>query len=252
MYFDSHAHYDDNRFSKDMHQVIENQKEFNVDLIVNIGVDIQSCKDSITLANKYDFIYATVGVHPHTVDSLVDDDINILRDLAKKDKVVAIGEIGMDLYYENSEKENQIIWFKKQLNLAKELNLPIVVHSREADQLVFDIIKESNIHNGIIHCYSGSHELAREYVKLGFSIGVGGVVTFKNAVKLIKVVEEIPIENIVIETDLPYLSPIPHRGERNESKNLSLICDKIAEIKNISHEDVAKITFENAKKIYNI
>ncbi len=252
MYFDSHAHYDDKRFEKDMYNVIELQKDFDVDFIANIGVDFESCKNSIKLAKKYDFIYATVGIHPHIVDELVDEDLNTLRKLAKEDKVVAIGEIGMDLYYENSKKESQIIWFKKQLELADELNLPIVVHSRDADQLVFDIIKESNIRSGIIHCYSGSLEMAKEYVKLGFYIGIGGVITFKNAVKIIKVVENIPIENIVLETDLPYLSPIPHRGERNESKHLNLICDKVAEIKNLDHEYVAKITLNNAKKVYNI
>ncbi len=252
MYFDTHTHYDSNQFKADMHEVIKEQKNNNVTLITNIGANIKSSEQSVQLAKEYDFIYATVGVHPHDVDSLKDSDINILKELATKDKVVAIGEIGMDLYYEHSKKENQLIWFKKQLKLAEQLNLPVVIHSRDADQLVFDTIKESKIRKGIIHCYSGSYEMAKQYVKLGFHIGIGGVITFKNAVKLVKVVENIPIESLVLETDLPYLSPVPHRGKRNESKFLNVICEKVAELKNMEHDEVAKITFENAKKVYNI
>ncbi len=252
MYFDSHAHYDSDQFKSDMHKIIKEQKNNNVTLIVNIGSSIQSSKMSVQLAKEYDFIYATVGVHPHDVDSLKDDDIQTLKQLATENKVVAIGEIGMDLYYEHSKKENQLIWFKKQLKLAEQLNLPVVIHSRDADQLVFDTIKESNVRSGIIHCYSGSYEMAKQYVKLGFHIGIGGVITFKNAVKLIKVVENIPIESIVLETDLPYLAPVPHRGKRNESKFLNVICEKVAELKNMQPCDVANITFENAKRVYNI
>ncbi len=252
MYFDSHAHYNDKRFKDDMHLVIQSLNDKNVSYVANIGATVEESKVCVDLANQYDFIYASVGVHPHDVDNLKDDDIDTLRNLAKNKKVVAIGEIGMDLYYEKSKKDTQIYWFKKQLQLAKELDLPVVIHSRDADQLVFDIIKESNVRKGVIHCYSGSSELAKEYVKLGFYIGVGGVVTFKNASKLIKVVEEISIDNIVLETDLPYLAPVPHRGERNESSFLNHICDKVAELKNMSHNDVANITLNNALKLYEI
>lgn len=252
MYFDSHAHYNDDRFKEDMPKILFDQLENGVDLITNIGANIETSKKSVELANNFNFIYATVGVHPHDVDNLVDEDLETLRELAKSNKVVAIGEIGMDLYYEHSKKDTQIIWFKKQLELAEELNLPVVIHSRDSDQLVFDILKASNIRSGIIHCFSSSYELAREYVKLGFHIGIGGVVTFKNSVKILEVVEKIPLENIVLETDLPYLAPAPHRGERNESKYLKYICEKVANIKNIPHEEVARITSENTKKVYRI
>lgn len=252
MYFDSHAHYDDERFEEDRHTLLESMKEKNVGLIVNAAADMASCKTGIELAKTYPFIYCSIGVHPHDVKSLTEADLEEMKQLATFEKVVAIGEIGLDYYYDYSPREEQRSWFKKQLLLAKELDLPVIIHSREACQETFDIIMESGVKEGVIHCFSGSHELAKEYVKRGFYIGIGGSLTFKNAKKAVKVVEEIGLEHIVIETDAPYLTPVPHRGERNDSSYLKYVVDKIAEIKDVSSEEVADITCQNAKKLFRI
>ena len=252
MYFDSHAHYDDERFDEDRDELIEGLKMQGVSYVVNVAADMKSCHTSLELAHKYDFIYSSVGVHPHDVKDMTNQDMDEMRQLAKDEKVVAIGEIGLDYYYDNSPREEQRIWFRKQLEMAKELDLPVIIHSREASEETFNIIMESGVKEGVIHCFSGSLELAREYVKNGFYIGVGGSLTFKNAKKTVRVVEGIDLSHIVIETDCPYLTPVPHRGERNDSSYLKFVVEKIAEIKGISAEEVAKVTFENAKKIYRI
>lgn len=252
MYFDSHAHYDDERFDEDRDELIEGLKMQGVSYVVNVAADMKSCHTSLELAHKYDFIYSSVGVHPHDVKDMTNQDMDEMRQLAKDEKVVAIGEIGLDYYYDNSPREEQRIWFRKQLEMAKELDLPVIIHSREASEETFNIIMESGVKEGVIHCFSGSLELAREYVKNGFYIGVGGSLTFKNAKKTVRVVEGIDLSHIVIETDCPYLTPVPHRGERNDSSYLKFVVEKIAEIKGISAEEVAKVTFENAKKLYRI
>ena len=252
MYFDSHAHYDDERFDEDRETLIESLKEKGVDFVVNAAADMKSCHTSLQLAEKYPFIYSSVGVHPHDVKDLTETDIEEMRELAKHKKVVAIGEIGLDYYYDNSPREEQRIWFKRQLQLAKELNLPVIIHSREASQETFDIIMESGVKEGVIHCFSGSYELAKEYVKKGFYIGVGGSLTFKNAKKTVKVVEGIGLEHIVIETDCPYLTPVPHRGERNDSSYLKFVVQKIAQIKGISEAEVKMVSSQNAKKLFRI
>ena len=252
MYFDSHAHYDDERFDEDRDELIEGLKMQGVSYVVKVAADMKSCHTSLELAHKYDFIYSSVGVHPHDVKDMTNQDMDEMRQLAKDEKVVAIGEIGLDYYYDNSPREEQRIWFRKQLEMAKELDLPVIIHSREASEETFNIIMESGVKEGVIHCFSGSLELAREYVKNGFYIGVGGSLTFKNAKKTVRVVEGIDLSHIVIETDCPYLTPVPHRGERNDSSYLKFVVEKIAEIKGISAEEVAKVTFENAKKLYRI
>ena len=252
MYFDSHAHYDDKRFDDDRDALINDMYNNGVDYILNSGQSMQAIKAGLELANKYDFIYTAVGVHPHNVKTLTDEDLSVIKLYAKKNKVQAIGEIGLDFHYDFSPRDLQRKWFKAQLEIAKDLDMPVIIHSREASQECFDIIKESGIRKGDIHCYSGNVEMALEYVKMGFHIGVGGVVTYSNAKKLVDVVDALSIESILIETDCPYLSPVPKRGKRNDSNNLKYIVDKIAEIKGLSHEDVAKITTENAKKVFNI
>ena len=252
MYFDSHAHYDDERFDEDREALIESLKEKGVDFVVNVAADMRSCHTSLQLAEKYPFIYSSVGVHPHDVKDLTEADIEEMRELAKHKKVVAIGEIGLDYYYDNSPREEQRIWFKRQLQLAKELKLPVIIHSREASQETFDIIMESGVKEGVIHCFSGSYELAKEYVKKGFYIGVGGSLTFKNAKKTVEVVEGIGLEHIVIETDCPYLTPVPHRGERNDSSYLKFVVQKIAQIKGISEAEVEMASIQNAKKLFHI
>ena len=252
MYFDSHAHYDDARFNDDRDELITKMHAESVSYILNSGESMLAIKTGLQLAEKYPFIYTAVGIHPHNVKTMTDADLAVLKLYAKKDKVVAIGEIGLDYYYDNSPRDLQRQWFKKQLQLAKEVDLPVIIHSRDAAQECFDIIKESGVTKGVIHCYSGSAQMALDYISMGYYIGIGGVVTYSNAKKTVEVVEAVPIERIVIETDCPYLSPVPNRGKRNDSLNLKFVVDKIAEIKSMSHDDVARITTANAKELYSI
>lgn len=250
MYFDTHAHYDDEKFDENRDILIEEMHRNGVDYIINIGADMESSVKSMELAKKYDFIYAAVGVHPHEAESMTDEDINKLREYSKYEKVVAIGEIGLDYYYDFSPRDKQRYWFERQLELAAELDLPVSIHSRDAAQETFDIIKNSNVRKGVIHAYSGSAEMAKDYIDMGFYLGIGGVLTFKNAKKLVDVVRFAPMERILLETDSPYLSPVPVRGTVNNSQNLRYIADKIGEIKQISAEKVCEITSQNAKVIF--
>ncbi len=205
--------------------------------IVNVGADMESSKKSVEIANKYNFVYATVGVHPHDVKNMSENDLKVLEDLTKEEKVLAIGEIGLDYYYEYSDKQTQRKWFVKQLELAKKLDLPVVIHSRDADNECYEIVKEYRPKSAVIHCFSGSKELALKYVEMGYYIGIGGVVTFNNARKLVEVAKNIPLEKILVETDAPYLTPVPHRGERNISNYLKFVTRKIAEVKEVSVEN---------------
>ncbi len=250
MYFESHAHYDDRRFRQDREELLTLLPSCGIDYVVNIGCDIKSSKQSIRLAEQYDYIYATVGIHPHELYDMSSQTIAQLRQLCANPKVVAIGEIGLDYYYDTHPRELQQFWFRQQLRLAEEMKKPVVIHSREASQETFDIIKSSSVREGVIHCYSGSWQMAVDYANMGFYIGVGGVVTFSNAKKLVEVVEHLPLEKILIETDSPYLAPNPNRGKRNDSRNLEYIVNKIAEIKNLSPENVAKVTQNNAKSLF--
>lgn len=250
MYFESHAHYDDGRFKNDREEILNLLPSCGIDYVINVGCDMKSSRESIKMAEKYDYIYAAVGVHPHDAENMKESDLDELRQMSNHKKVVAIGEIGLDFYYDNSPRDVQRYWFKRQLEIVKELNKPVIIHSRDASQETFDIIKESGVKKGVIHCYSGSAQMAMDYVKMGFYIGVGGVVTFSNAKKLVEVVETIQLEQILIETDSPYLSPIPNRGKRNDSRNLQFVVEKIAKIKDISPEKVANITKLNAKQLF--
>ena len=239
MYFESHAHYDDRKFDNDRYELIKKIHEGGVSYIVNAASDIKSSLDGINLSHEFSFFYAAVGVHPHEVENMSEEDIQILRNYSKNEKVVAIGEIGLDFYYDFSPRDLQRKWFIRQLELAKELDMPVIIHSREASAECFDIIKESGVKKGVIHSYSGSAQMALDYIKLGFYIGVGGIVTFKNAKKSVDTVSKIPLGKILIETDSPYLAPEPVRGSRNNSQNLKYICEKIAQIKQITPEEVA-------------
>lgn len=246
MIFDTHAHYDDEKFNEDRYTLIEEMHENGVCNIINIGCDIPSSQASIDLAKKYDFIYAAVGVHPTECGEMTDKDLDILSDYAKYTKVVAIGEIGLDYYWDNVDKQVQKHWFRKQLDLAYSLDLPVVIHSRDATQDTYDIIKESKVRKGVIHAFSGSKEFAKLYTDMGFYIGVGGVVTYKNAKKLVEAVEVTDLDRILLETDSPYLSPTPLRGTRNNSQNIEYVANKIGEIKQISAEKVLDRCRENA------
>ncbi len=251
MYFDSHAHYDDVQYDEDRYKLIEEMHQNGVDYIINSCDSMENAKKAIALAEKYDFIYANVGVHPAEVENMTEQDLETLAKYATNPKVVAIGEIGLDYHYEdNPSKEKQQYWFKRQLDLTADLDMPVVVHSRDAAQDTFDIIKASRVRKGLIHAFSGSKELAQEYIKMGFYISVGGVVTFKNAKRLVEVVENISIDKILVETDSPYLSPTPLRGTRNNSQNLQYIVEKIAQIKQIPSQIVAQKTKENALRVF--
>ena len=250
MYFDSHAHYDDKRFDEDREALLQELPLSGVEYVINSASDMESALTSIELSEKYDYIYAAVGVHPHEVKNMKDSDIEVLRKLSTHKKVVAIGEIGLDFYYDLSERDVQRFWFKKQLELSKELDLPVIIHSREASQETFDIIKASGVNKGVIHCYSGSAQMALDYVNMGFYIGIGGVITFNNARKLIEVAEKVPLDKILIETDCPYLSPVPNRGKRNDSRNLFYVVEKLAEVKKIEPSAVSNVTKDNAKMLF--
>ncbi|SCY12342.1 TatD DNase family protein [Pseudobutyrivibrio sp. AR14] len=256
MIFETHAHYDDEKFDGDRVELLSHLlKENNIGNIVNVGASFRGCKDSLKLAESYDNVYAAIGIHPEEIDEASDEVLEWLRENASNPKVVAIGEIGLDYYWvkDPEGRAKQRIWFDKQMDLAKEVNLPVVIHSREAAEDTFNTIKSYNTQDvkGIVHCYSYSKELALEYVKMGWYIGVGGVVTFKNGKKLVETVEAIPLENIVLETDCPYMAPEPHRGSRNSSIYLKYVAEKIAQLKGVSVEEVERITYENALRIYS-
>lgn len=254
MIFDTHTHYDDRKFEEDRDKLLSSLKESNITKIVNVGADIETTKQTLALAAAYDFIYAAIGVHPSDVDCLNEENYAWLRRQTSCKKVVAVGEIGLDYYWEKDpqKQQQQKYWFQRQLSLAKETNLPVVIHSRDAAEDTLNILKEQPDISGVIHCFSYSKELALEYVKMGYYIGVGGVITFKNAKKLKEAVEAIPLERIVIETDCPYLAPEPYRGKRNESIYLPYVLNEIARIKHMTPAEIEDVTFHNAEKLYCI
>ncbi len=254
MLFDSHAHLDSEKFDGERDKIVENAKQAGLKFILNPAADFKTSLGAIEVANKYDMVYAAVGVHPHDADTLDDKMIDDLRELAKHPKVMAIGEIGLDYYYDNSPRELQKQAFIKQIRLAKELKLPIIIHDRDSHEDVFNILKAENpFDTGVVlHCYSSSAELAKEYIKLGAYISIAGPLTFKNNKKTPEVVKEVPLDRLFIETDSPYLTPTPFRGKRNEPAYVRYVAEKIAEIKGVSFDEVARTTRENACKFFGI
>lgn len=252
MFFDTHTHLDDEKFDTDRDELIESFKQSGLTLAVNIGADMKTSQASIKLAEKYDFIYATVGVHPNVTGDMTDDDLAMLKEMARHEKVVAIGEIGLDYYYDEPDPEIQKKWFRAQLTLAKELGMPYVVHDREAHADVLEIIKEIGYTNGVMHCFSGSSEMAKEVTKMGMYVSIAGQVTFKNAPKVQAVASSVPVDKLLIETDSPYLTPEPFRGKRNNSSYVKYTAEKIAELRGMDVSEIARITMENGKKFYNI
>ena len=282
--FDTHAHYDDRAFDEDREYLLngglqeeitdlvtaeetekndmlsvdkkgEESRIYRVENITNIGCSMKSSRVSVDFASRFPYIYAVIGVIPHHVDEMSEEDIEELRDLARSnDKVVAIGEIGLDYYYDEPPKNLQHKWVLREKELAKDLELPIVIHSREAAQDTVELMKRTHAEDigGVVHCYSYSEEMAKEFLKMGFFFGIGGVVTFKNSKKLKRAVKSIPLENIVLETDSPYLTPSPNRGKRNDSRYLPYVIEEIARLKEITPEEVAEVTFENARKLYRL
>lgn len=254
MIFDTHAHYDDDAFDEDRDVLLSGMREQNVEYIVNVGASMASSERSIKLAEKYPFVYAAVGVHPDEVGELDEEKFEKLRGWTTHDKVKAVGEIGLDYYWDKEKHDLQKHWFMRQMELASEVKLPMIVHSREAAKDTLDMViaaKPLNL-SGIIHCYSYSVEIAREYLNMGYYLGIGGVLTFKNAKKLKEVAEYTPLSQIVLETDCPYLAPVPFRAKRNDSSKLSYVAEELAAIKQIPVEEVIRITNENGRRLYNI
>ena len=275
MIIDTHAHYDDKAFDEDRAELLEamrtgsvlqskksaedagTQKEEEapsprIHRIVNIGSSLGACRRTIDLMGQYDFIYGALGVHPTDSGELTDSDIEWLKQQCALEKCVAVGEIGLEYYWDEPDREIQKKWFVRQLNLAREVSLPVVIHSRDAAQDTVDIMKAEHAEEigGVIHCFSYSKEIAKIFLDMGFYIGVGGVVTFSSGRKLKDVVEYLPLEKIVLETDCPYLAPTPFRGKRNDSRKLEYVLNQIAEIKGVSREEVGEITARNAFELY--
>ena len=253
MIFDTHAHYDDKQFDEDREQLLDSMRAGGVGTIVNASATVESWDKVLELTREYPFVYGMIGVHPDEVGALDEEKFARMERLLQEEKVVAVGEIGLDYYWDNESHEVQKRWFIRQLELAQKWNMPVNIHSREAAADTLEIMKKyAQGMKVIIHCYSYSKEMAEEYVKMGYLIGVGGVVTFKNARRLKETVEAIPLSQVVLETDCPYLAPEPNRGKRNSSLNLSYVAQAIADLKGITAEEVIKVTGENAKAFYGI
>ena len=249
--FDSHAHYTDKAFNDDRKNMLGSLKESGICGVINCGADIESSVFSVELADEYDYIYAACGIHPEEADKAPENYIEILRKLAENKKCVAIGEIGLDYYWRQDTKEKQKELFENQILLAKELDLPIIVHDREAHGDTLEILKKHKP-KGVLHCFSGSPETAEEILKLGMYIGLGGALTFKNARKAVEVAGMLPLDRLLLETDCPYMAPVPFRGKRNYSGYIPYIAEKVAEIKDIDPQTVLDVTSENAKNLFKI
>ena len=253
MIFESHAHYDDEAFDTDREEILAQCQREGIEYIVNVSASLKTVKSTLKLAEWYPFMYAAVGVHPDEVGELNDENFAWMAEQCRNPKTVAVGEIGLDYYWDNESHDLQKEWFVRQLNLARELDLPVLIHSRDAAADTMEIMKQYGQGlDGVIHCFSYSGEMAEEYVKMGYYIGIGGVVTFKNARKMKEVVEKVPLESILLETDSPYLAPEPNRGKRNSSLNLVYVAQKIAEIKGITYEEVVAQTEQNARRMYRL
>ena len=252
MIFDTHAHYDDERFDEDRFGLLSEMPEKDVGFIINCGADLESSAKSVDYAERFPFIYAACGIHPSNVDGVPDSAAEELKSLCRKDKVVAIGETGLDYHYDYSEREDQKRWLYKHIDLAAELNLPIVIHDREAHEDIMQSLRYAHAKGvtGVVHCFSGSVEMMTEVIKLGFYISLGGAVTFKNAKKVLQVAEKVPTDKLLLETDCPYMTPEPFRGKRNDSSYIKYTAQKIAEIRGLTYSDVCGITAENAKRLF--
>ncbi|MFK2826975.1 TatD family hydrolase [Bacillus sp. B190/17] len=254
MLFDTHVHLNAEQYNEDIEEVIKRAREAGVDHMIVVGFDRPTIEKAMELVETYDFLYASVGWHPVDAIDMTEEDLIWLKELAEHPKVVALGEMGLDYHWDKSPKDIQKAVFRKQIQLAKKVKLPIIIHNREATQDIVEILKEEGAEEvgGIMHCFSGSVETARECVDMNFYISLGGPVTFKNAKKPKEVAEDIPLEKLLIETDCPYLAPHPYRGKRNEPAYVKLVAQQIAELKGLSYEEVAQATTENARKLFKI
>ena len=252
MLFDTHAHLNDPAFDEDRDTLLETFKDAGVGLVLNAGCSLESSHDCIALAEKYPWIYCSVGTHPDTADEVNEEVLETYRQMCKHPKVKAIGEIGLDYYYETIHRETQMRAFRMQMELARELDMPVIVHERDAHNDGMTIVKEFPKVSGVFHCYSGSAEMARQLVKLGWYIGFTGVLTFKNARKAVETAASIPLDRIVLETDCPFMAPVPYRGKRNHPGLLPYMAQRLAEIRGMDVEEIIRITTENAKRLYRI
>ncbi len=252
MLFDTHAHMNDPAFDADREEMILGLKEKDIEAVMNVGCCLASSKDCIAMAEAHPFVYASVGTHPDAADEVNEDVIEAYRTMAQHPKVLAIGEIGLDYYYETIPRQTQQKAFRMQMSLARELNMPVIVHERDAHDDAMRIIKEFKDVTGVFHCYSGSAEMARQLVNMGWYIGFTGVLTFKNARKAVETAERIPLDRIVLETDCPFMAPEPFRGKRNDPGYLHRMAERLAEIRGISVEEVHTATTENAKRLYRM
>ena len=254
MIFDTHAHYDDDAFDEDRETLLAQLKAAGIERVVNVGASIHSSHTTLELIEKHDFLYGAIGVHPSETEELNEEWMNWLEEKSHEKKVVAIGEIGLDYHWEEPAKDIQKHWFVRQLDLARKVKLPVIIHSRDAAKDTLDIMKAEHGSDigGVIHCFSYTKEMAREYLDMGFFLGIGGVLTFKNARKLVETVEYAPLDRLVLETDCPYLSPVPNRGKRNSSLNLTYVADQLAALKGVDRETVEKMTGDNARKLYRL
>ena len=252
--FDTHAHYDDEAFDEDREELLKSLPERGIAKVVNVGASLSSCKRTIELMNRYEYIYGAIGIHPNETGELTEESFEWLRQQCQSEKCVAVGEIGLDYYWDEPEREVQKEWFVRQLNLARDIKKPVVIHSRDAAKDTVDIMTAENAKEigGVIHCYSYTKETAKIFLDMGFFIGIGGVLTFKNAKKLKEAVEYIPLERIVLETDCPYLAPEPNRGKRNSSLNIPYVISALAKLKGADEETVRQAAWENAHELYRI
>ena len=251
MIFDSHAHYNDRAFDQDVNELLSSMPENNIGAIMNACSNLSEMKKIIELSQKFSFVYGSVGIHPDSAEKITGEIGNAIKEYARKDKILAIGEIGLDYHYEDIPREIQKDCFDSQLSLADELEMPVIIHDREAHKDTLDLVSLHKGISGVFHCFSGSKEMAREVLDLGFYIAFGGSVTFKNNVKIVEAARYVPLDKIVVETDCPYLAPVPNRGKRNSSLNLNYVIEKIAEVKNITAGEVERATWENACGLFN-
>ncbi len=249
--FDTHAHYDDSRFDEDRDELISSLTKKGVSNIINCGCDLKSSLTSTALTEKFDYVYAAVGVHPHEAEEATEEDLDEIKKLYKNKKIVAVGEIGLDYHYDFSPRERQLEVFEKQLVLANELELPVIVHDREAHEDTMRLLKKYKP-QGVVHCFSGSTEMAKEIIRLGMYIGLGGAVTFKNAKKPVEVAEYLPTDRLLLETDAPYMTPVPFRGQRCDSSHIAYTAEKISVIKKLDAQELIDICNTNAKKLFKI
>lgn len=250
--FETHAHYEDKQFDEDREELLNSFSENGIEFVVNVSSSLDTVKRTLELTRQYDFIYGAVGVHPEEAAELNEENFRWLSEQCDRDKIVAVGEIGLDYYWKEPDPSIQKVWFERQIALAREKKLPMIIHSRDAAQDTFDILKacKGEEAGGVIHCFSYAKEMAARFLSLGYYLGIGGVVTFKNSKKLKEVVEYTPIDRILLETDCPYMAPVPNRGKRNSSLNLIYVAEEIARLKGLSIEEVIARTAENAKAMY--